>query len=241
MGFSNVNYDNVDSVELSRTYLEDPENPGSYTIESVEADSEITGCLRAIKKKAYDGVMYFALFTDRIEIHWRRDIDTSPIKVAEFVLTGHVYHNTTWYEQAFDFDFIGNPTEVEITVVEQHKRYRVMWTKDAFTVTNYFGIDFTFTRKSIDFWFFIYSPGKLVKLDATFYIRKKAMEVNRADGKGLATPVERAGVEPVFTDENPNVNWERYVYTHERLTVCEDPDGRTPVELFQEEAGLTVQ
>lgn len=222
-------------------YLEDPLNPGSYTVDSIDATSEIDGCLKAIKKKAFDGVMYLALFADRIEIHWSRDIDDSPIRVAYFALTGQIYFGGQWYSQSFDFDYQNNPDEVDLSVVNTDKRYRVVWEKYAFNVTNYFGVDFTWTRRSVDFMFFLFSPENLVKLNADFYVRKAALKENRADGRGVSAPKEIGGIEPVLTENTPNENWNKYSYTHERETACETAGGRTWLQLFQQDAGLSVR
>jgi hypothetical protein len=214
-------------------------DPGVYDQDSVDIDTSfIDGSLKIIARKAFDGVMYLVAFPDSIEVWWRRDLDFDPVKVYYFTLTGAVKSGDTWYQQPFDFDWVNNPDEVDATVVEPAKRFRIMWTKVAFGVTNYFGVDLTFTRRNADFMFFIFSPGKLVKLQADIYVRKSALLENRADNRGLVIPESIAGVEPTITDDT---NWIQYSFLHERETVCEDADGRTPIELFQQEAGLTVR
>jgi hypothetical protein len=144
-------------------------DPGVYDQDSVDIDTSfIDGSLKIIARKAFDGVMYLVAFPDSIEVWWRRDLDFDPVKVYYFTLTGAVKSGDTWYQQPFDFDWVNNPDEVDATVVEPAKRFRIMWTKVAFGVTNYFGVDLTFTRRNADFMFFIFSQGNWLSYKPTF-------------------------------------------------------------------------
>jgi hypothetical protein len=216
-------------------YLDDGD--GNYNVTSQEADW-ISGAIRSVVKKAYDGVVIFAMMEDHIEVYWRRDIDNNPVKIYEMWLYGRVYHNGDWIEQLFDFDIVGNPTEVELTVVEQHVKYWVLWTKVAFGgLTNYFGLEWTFTKDTDDQKFFLFSPEKEVEIKLHIDCRNAALKENRADDRGVGTP-ENADAEYVNT---PTSGWTRYEYIFTRTGPCEAAGGRTPIQLFVQDAGISVK
>jgi len=227
-----------ESTNPENFFLEDPENPGIYNIASRESIS-IAGALKCLVKKAFDGKMYFAMFEDRIEMWWRRDVDTNPVRICLWYLIGRIFHNDSWVEQPFDFD-ISNP-EVQLNIDEETGlEYDLLWTKDAFTVTNYFGLQWVFTHKRVENKFFLFSPEKLVELIWRTDIRNAALADNRADGRGLAIP-NAGSVEPAITVDTPNVNWTRYEFTFTREGACEAVNGRTVKQLFTQDAGISVR
>jgi hypothetical protein len=215
-------------------YLEDVELAGTYSIPSRDIDW-INGAIRSVVKKCYDGVMIFAMMEDHIEVYWRRDLDQNPIKVSEMWLYGSVYYNDQWNQHTFNFDVTNQ--NVDLTVITQGEKYWVLWTVDAYGGTNYMGLEWTFTKGTADTKFFLFSPNNEVEIKLHVDVRNAELKDNRADGKGLDAPIEA----DTTYEDTPSTGWTRYEYIYTRDGACEAAEGRTAVQLFAQDAGISVR
>jgi hypothetical protein len=196
--------------------------------------------LLTIAKKCFDGITLCAVNTDNVSIYWRRDLDVSPIQVAQMNLFGRVWHNSAWVQQQVSFDYVTDP-DVNAQVVTAGEHYRVFQDLDALGTDNHFGVDFQFTKGLVDFKFMVHSAGKPVECLLDTYIIDASLAANRPDGRGIATPSTFDGVDPEITPDTPTAGRTRYRHTWERTTPCEATNGRTNVELFAQDAGLSVR
>ena len=159
--------------------------------------------------------------------------------MATLTISGSVNNLGTWYNQWFKF----NPADPEVTMEVKipKEKYWITWEKDAFGDTNYFCMQWYFTKNQFDLKMLLYSPDREVTMDIIWDIRSSAFADNRSDGRGVRLQEEVAGVEYTVVSGVPQANWNRYTYSY-GPTTCSgqtDPES-TAQEIYQLDMGLKI-
>jgi hypothetical protein len=213
-----------------------------YDVRQEETD-EIEGSRKSVRKKVYDGYLIYSLFNDRVEMHWKRDSDAEPVKIAMCQLSAQVFSGGSW-SSWIELDFSNESTEIIDYSSDGNpkSKYAAIYTQAAFGQDNYLGLLWQFgkgLKSKQDF--YVDAPGKLVKLRWIVQAKQAALAANREDGRGLTFHADDYDGEKQYSSEDLGNGWERHTWVFEPGgNLCEDADERTAQERFAASAGLRV-
>jgi len=225
-----------------------------------------SGVLRVLKKKAFDGVAWLAVFPESIGLYWQKDADSQKINVAQAELIAEVETSPgIWQGQIFSFqdaeiqkidsETIIDPETGEPIIVSIPPKYRAFKTEAVLGVNSAFGLEIQFQQGSTKQKFYIDIPGYNVRLKWRASVLQAAVsqpaiydEYHRpivAAKKGIsysvADYIDQGGTVDHVSQPAADPAWTEHQWTFEPSgKICDPVDGRTLLERFDDRAGLFV-